>query len=101
MSSSPRTGRPKSARHRSSRTTLRFDPCCVTFAKYVNARPGELLLIPNRALGMRFQRERIKGRPEPGAALRSAPVYDGAGPSDRTSRMTKLQHALTGVWPDS
>src|SRR6478609_6009291 len=26
-----------------------------------------------------------KGRPEPGAPLRSAPVYDGAGPSDRNT----------------
>src|SRR6478736_10094981 len=26
------------------------------------------------------------GRPEPGAPLRSAPVYDGAGPSDRNNK---------------
>src|SRR6476659_3589934 len=28
-------------------------------------------------------RQDNNGRPEPGAPLRSAPVYDGAGPSDR------------------
>src|SRR6476646_6789550 len=80
----------RSARHRSSRMTPRFGPFCVTFAKHVHARPGERLLLANAACGMRLQRGLIKGRPEPGAPLRSAPGYDGAGPSDRTSKMTKL-----------
>ena len=51
----------RAASHRRSRRTQRFGPLFVTFAKGINAQPGELLLIPNAASGMRFQRELING----------------------------------------